>query len=67
MSREAEFADTGIKSVERVGDCLAAGALVHAVYAGHSFARNLDSEEQALYLRDIAIADNPPGPVIPPS
>lgn len=54
----------GIKSVERIGDCHAAGALVHAVYSGHAYARQLDSPEDELYLRDIPIAEHPPGPVI---
>ena len=31
----------GIASVERIGDCLAPGAIVHAVYAGHRYAREL--------------------------
>ena len=60
MSRSAEFADAGIKSVTRIGDCLAAGAIAHAVYSGHSFAQGLDSEEQSNYLRDIPVAVHPP-------
>lgn len=59
MSRQAEFAPAGIKAVQRIGDALAAGALVHAVYAGHSYARQLDRPEDELYLRDIPIAENP--------
>jgi len=31
--------DAGIESVTRIGDCLAPAAIVHAVYAGHRFAR----------------------------
>jgi dimethylamine/trimethylamine dehydrogenase len=54
----------GIKSVERIGDCHAAGALVHAVYSGHAYARQLDGPADELYLRDIPIAEHPPGPVI---
>jgi dimethylamine/trimethylamine dehydrogenase len=56
--------EAGIKSVVRIGDALAAGALVHAVYSGHEFARRLDDDSQDLYLRDIPVAQNNPGPVI---
>ena len=54
----------GIKSVDRIGDCLAPGAIVHAIYSGHDYARNLDTTRSNLYLRDIPIAVNPPGAVI---
>jgi dimethylamine/trimethylamine dehydrogenase len=33
------LAAAGIKSVTRVGDCLVPGAVVHAVYGGHKYAR----------------------------
>jgi dimethylamine/trimethylamine dehydrogenase len=33
---------TGIKSLTRIGDCLAPGAIFHAVHAGHRYARELD-------------------------
>ncbi len=54
----------GIKSVDRIGDCLAPGAIVHAIYSGHDYARNLVTTRSDLYLRDIPIAVNPPGAVI---
>lgn len=62
--RESEWKEAGIKSVERIGDALAAGALVHATYSGHSYARELDRPGNELYLRDIPVAENPPGAVI---
>jgi dimethylamine/trimethylamine dehydrogenase len=62
--REPEWKETGIKSVDRIGDSLAAGALVHAIYSGHSYARQLDCAGDELYLRDIPVAENPPGAVI---
>ncbi len=62
--REPEWKETGIKSVDRIGDALAAGALVHATYSGHSYARQLDCAGDELYLRDIPVAENPPGAVI---
>jgi dimethylamine/trimethylamine dehydrogenase len=37
------LADSDIKSVTRIGDCLAPGAIFHAVYAGHRYARELDA------------------------
>ncbi len=60
-ARQAEFAAAGIKSVQRIGDAHAAGALVHAVYAGHMYARQLDRQEDELYIRDIPIAEYPHG------
>jgi dimethylamine/trimethylamine dehydrogenase len=35
--------DAGIKSVTRIGDCLAPGFIAHAVYSGHRYARELDA------------------------
>ena len=64
MSRSSEFSQAGIKSVERIGDASAPGALVHAVYSGHEFARQLDRPPDELYLRDIPIAEFPPDKVI---
>ena len=45
-SREAELAAAGVRSVERAGDVLAPGAIVHAVYSGHRVARELDLGER---------------------
>lgn len=42
LDRREEWADNGIKSVKRIGDCDAPGTIAMAVYAGHEFARNLD-------------------------
>ncbi len=39
-----ELVAAGAENVTRIGDCDAPGALVHAVYAGHRFARELDEE-----------------------
>ncbi len=38
--------EAGIKSVSRVGDCLAPGTIAAAVYEGHRFARELDAPKQ---------------------
>jgi dimethylamine/trimethylamine dehydrogenase len=37
--------DAGIKSVTRIGDCLAPGLIAYAVYAGHRYARELDAND----------------------
>ena len=42
--RPDELAAAGIASVTRIGDALAPGALVHAVYSGHRYARELDAD-----------------------
>jgi dimethylamine/trimethylamine dehydrogenase len=34
--------DHSVKTVDRIGDCLVPGALVHAVYDGHRYAEELD-------------------------
>ena len=39
---EAQWAGAGIRSVQCAGDALAPGLIVHAVYAGHRYARELD-------------------------
>jgi len=63
-ARAEDLASAGIKSVQRIGDCLAAGALVHAVHSGHLYGRSLDEESETLYLRDAPIVETPPGPVL---
>ncbi len=53
MARESDFADAAIRSVTRIGDALAPGAIVHAVYSGHRYARELDADAKAVrYRRD---------------
>lgn len=60
-ARRNDWSDAGIESVTRIGDARAAGAIVHAVYSGHEFARGLDARSTGLYLRDLPIADQGPG------
>ncbi|MGI9272958.1 MAG: FAD-dependent oxidoreductase [Woeseiaceae bacterium] len=38
-----KFADAGITSVRSIGDCHAPGAIAHAVYSGHEYARTVDA------------------------
>ena len=44
-AREAEWADAGIKSVKIIGDANAPGPIAWATYAGHRYARELDSDD----------------------
>jgi dimethylamine/trimethylamine dehydrogenase len=42
-ARQDDLGRAGIMSVTRVGDAAAPGAIVHAVYSGHRYARELDA------------------------
>ena len=44
-SREAEWADAGIRSVQLIGDANAPGPIAWATYAGHRYARELDGDD----------------------
>ena len=60
-ARYDERVSAGIVSVDRIGDALAPGAIVHAVYSGHRYARELDSVPRSdSYLRDVPIISAPP-------
>ncbi|NIM69191.1 MAG: FAD-dependent oxidoreductase [Xanthomonadales bacterium] len=61
MAHSAAHADAGIKSVSRIGDALAPGAIVHAVHAGHLWARQLDAAADEACLRDLPITAAGPG------
>lgn len=43
MARQGEWSDHGIKTVTRIGDSIAPGTIAMAVYAGHEFARTLET------------------------
>ncbi len=43
LSRQADWADAGIHSVQIIGDAAAPGPIAWAVFAGHRYARELDS------------------------
>jgi dimethylamine/trimethylamine dehydrogenase len=61
MMRQNELGPAGILSVDRVGDALAPGAIAHAVYSGHRYARELDGPAGSeLYRRDAPIVDSVP-------
>ncbi len=40
-AKQDQWADAGIKTVTRIGDCLAPALIAMAVYSGHAYARNL--------------------------
>ena len=46
-ARPQHLEAAGIRSLTRIGDALAPGALVHAVYSGHRYARELDGDHAA--------------------
>jgi dimethylamine/trimethylamine dehydrogenase len=50
------LAAAGIKSLARIGDCLAPGAIYHAVYAGHRFAREFDGRAEEFVVKRERIA-----------
>ena len=41
----------GVKLFTRIGDCAAPGAIVHAVYSGHRYAREFDAPAAAMPFR----------------
>src|SRR5437660_268320 len=52
-----ELTAAGIRSGTRIGDALAPGAIVHAVYSGHRYARELDADPATLgFRRDAPLA-----------
>ena len=53
MAQQSACDDAGIRSITRIGDALAPGAIVHAVYSGHRYAEELDAAPDAVrYRRD---------------
>jgi dimethylamine/trimethylamine dehydrogenase len=59
-ARPHDLEAAGIRSVTRIGDALAPGALVHAVYSGHRYARELEAEPEARgWRRDAPLGMTP--------
>jgi dimethylamine/trimethylamine dehydrogenase len=55
-AQPSALATAGIRSVTRIGDAYAPGAIVHAVHSGHRYARELEgTPETAPYQRDFPI------------
>jgi dimethylamine/trimethylamine dehydrogenase len=56
IARSADLRTAGIASVARIGDADSPGAIVHAVYGGHRYARELDAPPGAApYQRDYPV------------
>jgi dimethylamine/trimethylamine dehydrogenase len=54
--RPSALETAGIRSVTRIGDAYAPGAIVHAVHSGHRYARELErTPETAPYRRDFPV------------
>jgi len=57
-ARRAEWGDTTLKSVTRIGDALAPGTIAAAVWSGRRYAEELDAPERSLdelpFLREVA-------------
>jgi dimethylamine/trimethylamine dehydrogenase len=51
MARQPEWRGAGVRSVDRIGDALAPGAIVHAIHSGHLYARTLDTQAEELPYR----------------
>ncbi len=53
---EAALAKAGIKSVRAIADAYAPATIAHAVYAGHRYARELDTVPvgEMLFKREMA-------------
>jgi dimethylamine/trimethylamine dehydrogenase len=61
IARRQELAPAGILSVDRIGDALAPGAIVHAVHSGHRYARDFDGAPGTeLYRRDTPVVEGLP-------
>lgn len=50
--QQNHWQDAGIRSVHRIGDCLAPGLIATAVHSGHSFARLAGSRQPATIRRE---------------
>jgi len=64
LARREEWADAGVESVSAIGDARAPGAVVHAVYSGHEYGRELGAESTR-FLRDQPITVDGPAPAYP--
>ncbi|MDQ2703563.1 MAG: FAD-dependent oxidoreductase, partial [Pseudomonadota bacterium] len=56
-ARAGDVAAAGIRSVDRIGDALAPGAIAHAVHSGHRLAREIGAVSTRPYRRDTPIVD----------
>ncbi len=57
--RQADWADAGIRTVERTGDALSPGAIAHAVFYGRATAEAMDGPKFLTFKRDGAFHTPP--------
>ncbi len=50
-ARETKWAESGIKTVTRIGDCLVPSTIADAVHRGHRYARELEMKPDELSVR----------------
>jgi len=55
-TRTEEMQDSGIESLQRIGDCLAPSSIADAVYRGHRLAREADSEALIIAPRELPVS-----------
>ena len=56
--KRESWADAGIASITRIGDCWAPSTIQQAVYSGHKWARGLDEEPEALIPRELPFVES---------
>src|SRR5580692_1284104 len=59
--RAADVAAAGVLSVQRAGDALAPGAIVHAIHSGHLVGREIEVGERRPYRRDFPLVGGDAG------
>ena len=60
-TREAEWADAGIKSVKLIGDAAAPAPIAWATYAGHRYAMEMDAPapgDEPCFRREVAALED---------
>lgn len=59
LTRQDILRDAGVKTIERIGDALAPGAIAHAVHSGHLYAREMGQGARG-FRRDAPIVEFEP-------
>ncbi len=62
--RPEALAEAGIKSLRRIGDCLAPGTIAAAVYSGHRAARELDQKAYYEFQREVVALSGEGSPFV---
>jgi dimethylamine/trimethylamine dehydrogenase len=52
------WAEAGVASITRIGDCWAPSTIQQAVYSGHKWARGLDEEPETLTPRELPMIES---------